>query len=32
MLPNWYNDYKKKIDKSIVEYLDLYFEKNNKDL
>lgn len=28
MLPNWYNEYKEKIDKSILEYLDLYFEKN----
>jgi hypothetical protein len=31
MLPDWYNNYKKRIDESIVKYLDLYFEKNNKD-
>ncbi len=27
MLPNWYNDYKEKIDESIVKYLDMYFSK-----
>jgi hypothetical protein len=31
MLPEWYNDYKRKIDEGIVKYLDLYFGKNNKD-
>jgi geranylgeranyl diphosphate synthase type II len=31
MFPSWYNDYKKKIDLSIVEYLNLYFEKKSED-
>jgi hypothetical protein len=26
MLPDWYSDYKKKIDESIIKYLDVYFE------
>ena len=25
MLPEWYNDYKKIIDESIIKYLDWYF-------
>ena len=30
MLPNWYNEYKEKIDNSIENYLENYFEINNE--